>query len=410
MIADAKEAYKPSSGVVRLLTLPKKQPASRGTSGQAAPGSGSSVPSSSCEDPARKRRDPGTHRPHAGRRRRRGERPGETPGRWHPRPAGPPRRAVWKYQRGEPHRRPGARTPATARAPSGQAAADRPPSPALGLPRRRAPRAPSPGWQRRPLTPRRKQQQRRQRPSQRQQEPGPPALQVRPPIGRAATPGAAPIGWLAAAAESQAWGGPGRSCGSRGPIGWRGGVRIVRPRRAANEAGGRPGDVKDVMRRRPLPQVGRGGRGEAGAGFLSPRSPCAVPRPGGPRPGTLRLSPHGRPGCDRFRSCRETQSQGEEGSLSAAGGAGAAGRRETIVPQRSCPLPPSALLLTLRLKRRWLFYKSSTARWGCGLTRSLLFFGEEGQSGLCRQPRPLQRCLRRQGRGWWPCAYPQACK
>lgn len=27
-------------------------------------------------------------------------------------------------------------------------------------------------------------------------------------------------------------------------------MRIVRPRRAANEAGGRPGDVREVMRRR----------------------------------------------------------------------------------------------------------------------------------------------------------------
>lgn len=45
--------------------------------------------------------------------------------------------------------------------------------------------------------------------------------------------------------------GRGHGGGSRAAIGWRGGVRIVRPRGAANGEGARPGDAHDAMGRGP---------------------------------------------------------------------------------------------------------------------------------------------------------------
>lgn len=85
-----------------------------------------------------------------------------------------------------------------------------------------------------------------------------------PPIGRRRRPAhRSPIGRRPTAAQGQAGGGRGRGGGSRAAIGWRGGVRIVRPRCPANGAGARPSDAHDAMRR-------------------GPRAPPSAPAPAGP--------------------------------------------------------------------------------------------------------------------------------
>lgn len=114
---------RPELRVVRLLTRPKKQPASREASGQSALGSGSSVPSSPCEEAERPWHTPPTR----GRMTATKGMPRETPGRRHPRTAA--LHAIWGCHRdGVTHPHPGDDTGTPG---SGQAAPVRPPSPAL---------------------------------------------------------------------------------------------------------------------------------------------------------------------------------------------------------------------------------------------------------------------------------------
>lgn len=113
----------------------------------------------------------------------------------------------------------------------------------------------------------------------------------------------------------------------------------MRPRRAANEAGGRPGDVN----RRDEAESGTSG-GQRRAGRWG-RRPSLAPgplrgcrRPGDARPALAARLRTADPGATGRRSCREA-----EGSRSAAPGAAAAGTRGTIVAEGAppSPFPPS---------------------------------------------------------------------
>lgn len=150
----------------------------------------------------------------------------------------------------------------------------------------------------------------------------------------------------------------------------------MRPRLTANEAGGKPGDVQDVMRRRRVVQVGGAG---VGAAVLAPGA-VSWRRPVGPRvpaPAAC-LPPAGR----------------------ARGGGEAEGCRGRLEGKdRSREEPPAPLPLTsvraapdassdaaLALLREHL---------GTEGLRSDSAFSVLRRSGT--QPRPSERCLRLQG-------------
>lgn len=110
----------------------------------------------------------------------------------------------------------------------------------------------------------------------------------------------------------------------------------MRPRRAANEAGGRPGDVN----RRDEAESGTSG-GQRRAGRWG-RRPSLAPGPlrGCRRPGDARPAPHGRPGRDRPQKLPRGGGEPERGPRAAAA---AAGTRGTIVAEGAppSPFPPS---------------------------------------------------------------------
>lgn len=123
-------------------------------------------------------------------------------------------------------------------------------------------------------------------PCAQQQPPGRPRHRA-PLIGRRRGPAPRyPIGRRGAEAQGQAGGGRGSGGSSRAAIGWRGGVRIVRPRRLANGEGGQQvtrttpwGGARPGAAAAPAadPCSGRGRTG-IGARRLPPRSPAGAPR------------------------------------------------------------------------------------------------------------------------------------
>lgn len=107
----------------------------------------------------------------------------------------------------------------------------------------------------------------------------------------------------------------------------------MRPRCAANEAGGRPGDVN----RRDEAESGTSGGRRRAPPFPCPGALARCRRRGGARPALAARLRTADPGATGRRSCREA-----EGSGSAAPGA-AAGTRGTIAAEGSPPLPVTSI-------------------------------------------------------------------